>query len=400
MARILFLTELLPYPLVAGPKTRAYYVLRHLAQQHEVTLLTFTRADDPPKAVQHLQSFLHQVVTVPMQRSLIHNVRAVLMRVLTGRPAIIARENLPSMRNKVRELLASGDFDAVHADQIPMAQFALLAENSGARLVLDQHNATYQIIERMAASQRPGIKRWLLQTEARAFARYEVQVCRRFDHVTFVTDVDRDAVASQAKREPLDLERTSVIPICVDTQKTPLVERASEPFRVTIVGTMYWPPNIEGVLWFWEQVWPRIHEQVPHARLTLIGKNPPERLLDLGRRPDVDVTGYVDDLSPYLAETAAFIVPLHAGGGMRVKIVDAWCWGTPIVSTTVGAEGIELQDGITIRIADAPADFAQAIIEIFNSPELSERLRLNGRRWVEERYDWNRVYPAWDPIYA
>ena len=120
----------------------------------------------------------------------------------------------------------------------------------------------------------------------------------------------------------------------------------------------------------------------------------------LGRRPQVDVLGYVEDLRPYLAETAVFVVPLHAGAGMRVKIVDAWCWGLPIVSTTVGAEGISVRDGENILLADGPQAFADAVVRLLDDTDLQSRVRSAGRRWVEGEYDWKRVYGAWDGIYS
>jgi glycosyltransferase involved in cell wall biosynthesis len=162
---------------------------------------------------------------------------------------------------------------------------------------------------------------------------------------------------------------------------------------------MYWPPNVEGLFWFLQNVWPQVRQEAPQARLTLIGKNPPDHLRAWDQRDGVEVLGYVEDLERYLAETAAFVVPLHAAGGMRVKIVDAWCWGQAIVSTTIGAEGIAVQDGENILIANTPAQFAQATARLLSNGGLQARLRANGREWVEERYDWHNVYRAWDPIY-
>jgi glycosyltransferase involved in cell wall biosynthesis len=164
---------------------------------------------------------------------------------------------------------------------------------------------------------------------------------------------------------------------------------------------MFWPPNVEGVLWFAWNVWPRVVEQVPEARLAVVGKDPPREVRDLPRHVrNVVVTGYVPDPAPYLAETAVFIVPLRAGGGMRVKIVDAWCWGVPIVSTSIGAEGIELEDGRNILIADEPQALADAVVRVLRDPPLGRRLRENGRRWVEQRYDWRQVYARWDRVYG
>jgi sugar transferase (PEP-CTERM/EpsH1 system associated) len=398
LARILFLSELLPYPLVTGAKIRAYYVLRHLARSHQVTLLTFVRDDDRPEDIAHLEGFLEQVHTVPMQRSRARDARALLVGLMTGRPAIIAREEIEDMSRQVQDLLATGRFDAVHADQIPMAQYGLLGQETGIRRLLDQHNATFQLVERLAHHEPSPWKRVFLRREARAFGRYEAAVCRRFDHVTFVTSQDRQTLLARMGDEA-QAERTSVIPICIDTEEVQPVSPAAAPDRVTYLGTMYWPPNVEGFTWFWENVWPQVQRQAPHARLTCIGKRPPQAIRDLDKEPNVEILGYVPDLAPYLAETAVFVVPLRAAGGMRVKIVDAWCWGLPVVSTTIGAEGIEFRDGESILIADSPHDFASAVVQVLTEQEVAGRLRAAGRRWAEERYDWRRIYGAWDKVY-
>jgi glycosyltransferase involved in cell wall biosynthesis len=134
--------------------------------------------------------------------------------------------------------------------------------------------------------------------------------------------------------------------------------------------------------------------------LTIIGKNPPPYLTKLNGHDQIEVTGYVPNLSQLLAETAVFIVPLRAGGGMRVKILDMWCWGLPIVSTRIGAEGIAIRDGENILIADSAHDFTQAIMHVLDDQQLASRLRHNGRQWIEDHYDWRRVYRAWDAVYA
>lgn len=397
MARILFLTEQLPYPLISGSRIRNYYVLRRLAACHKVTLLSFVRNDDHPEDLAHLETFLDDVQTVPMSRSWPRNLCAALVSLTTGRPVIIARETIRAMQRRVEALLALR-FDAVHADQITMAQYGLLGQGAGVKRLLDQHDVPFLLIERLAQSQRSRLMRQLLLREAKAFARYEVAVCRRFDHVTFVTPQDRQALSARLA-DLLLPDRSSVIPICVDAGVVRPVSPVPAPFRVTYLGTMYWPPNVEGFLWFWENVWPQVRARVPEARLTCIGKNPPERIRALDRQSGVDVLGYVEDLAPYLAETGVFAVPLHAAGGMRVKILDAWCWGLPVVSTTIGAEGIDIEQGQNILIADSPAAFAATVVQVLTDQDVSNDLRTAGRRWVEKRYHWRRVYGAWDDIY-
>jgi polysaccharide biosynthesis protein PslH len=164
---------------------------------------------------------------------------------------------------------------------------------------------------------------------------------------------------------------------------------------------MFWPPNVEGVLWFAREVLPLVRREAPDTRFVVVGKNPPSSVRDLASGIEgVEVTGYVPDPRPYLAQTAAFVVPLHAAGGMRVKIVDAWCWGVPIVSTTIGAEGILVQDGRNVLLADSPQDFAHAVARLLAEPGLGARLSENGRQWVEQHYDWRNRYREWDSLYG
>lgn len=139
---------------------------------------------------------------------------------------------------------------------------------------------------------------------------------------------------------------------------------------------------------------------VPNARFVIVGKNPPAEVQALAADPSIIVPGYVSDPTPYLAAADAFIVPLHAGGGMRVKILDAWLWGLPIVSTPIGAEGIELRAGENILIADDAPAFVAAVIRCLTDPALNAHLRAAGRAWVEDRYAWQRVYHKVDEVYA
>ncbi|MBN1220195.1 MAG: glycosyltransferase [Anaerolineae bacterium] len=396
--RILFLSQVLPYPLDAGPKMRSYFVLRHLTQQHEVTLLTFVRDTDRPENIAHLAEFCHAVRAVPMRRSRFRDLKFLIQGLLTQQPFLIIRDELPEMIDALKQLVGAQSFDAIHADQLWMAQYALAAGAMlpQAKLLLDQHNAVYLIPKRLAESTANPLKQLFLSRESRALAAFEAEVCHRFDHVVWVTGEDYQAVAALAQAQTNGLAPSTIIPICADPGQVKPVTRASGQKRITFLGGLHWPPNAEGILWFAKQVFPRVRTEIPEAILTVIGKNPPAGLAGEG----VEATGYVTDLSPYLAETTVFIVPLHAGGGMRVKILDAWSWGLPIVSTTIGAEGIDIQPGQNILIADTVPDFAQAVIRVLQEPALAQQLAQEGRQTVRQKYDWRRIYPAWDKIYA
>jgi polysaccharide biosynthesis protein PslH len=413
LSSILFLTNVLPYPLDAGAKVRAYHVLQYLAQQHRVTLVSFIRPTDSPEAVKHLSTICERVVTVPIKRSRVSDLRALLQSTLQGTSFLITRDSVAAMRASVAALAQRTSFDAIHADQLSLAEYGLIARDASTptqkpRLILDLHNAFYLIPQRMAGSSRNLILRAWLGQEAKRVAAYEAQMARTYDRVVTVTHEDRSALtalftpetpytseASAASPVNSGVPSFKVIPICMNTQSYPLpAQVASEP-SILFVGGMHWPPNADGVTWFVQDILPKVQAQVPAAIFTAVGKAPPNFTA-----PNIQLPGYVADADPYWAAARVFIVPLRAGGGMRVKIVDAWARGLPIVSTTIGAEGINYTDGENILIADTPQALAAAVTRILQDSALAARLRANGLQTVRTLYDWRTAYTAWDEVYG
>lgn len=403
--RILFLTQVLPYPLDAGPKVRAYYVLRQLARKHKVTLVSFVRPTDTPAALAHLQTYCDAVHTVPMVRSRLKDLAWLGKSLVTAQPFLVVRDWVPAMARLLTHLgLEHQGFDAIHADQLWMAPYALWAgrqaRGESPQLTLDQHNAVYLIPQRMAQAEANPVKRTIMHLEARKLAGYERTICRQFDHVMWVTAEDYQAVSELGSTSTVPLPKTGVLPICVDPAAEPPIQRQPQARRVTFIGGLHYPPNAQGIIWFAQQVFPQVLQAVPDAILTVIGKQPPALLTRLGLpAQNLALPGFVADVRPYLAESAVFVVPLHAGGGMRVKILDAWRWGVPIVSTTVGAEGIHCQPGQNILLADTPAAFAQATIRLLQQPDVGAQMASAGRQWVTDQYNWHTQYQLWDQIY-
>jgi glycosyltransferase involved in cell wall biosynthesis len=305
----------------------------------------------------------------------------------------------------LRRVAGEGSFDVVHADQLSMAGYgrvAACAGHSSVRSLLDEHNAVYLLTQRMASTETSAIRRLIMRREARAFSRYEAAMCRAYDVVVTVTQQDREhllALFSGTERENLAGKMVPV-PISVDPgQVAPVAHQLGGPPTIIHVGTMFWPPNVGGVLWFARAVLPRIREQAPGVRFVVVGKDPPAEVRALTADPAIEVTGYVPDLSPYLEKADAMVVPLHAGGGMRVKILDGWLWGLPMVSTPIGAEGVDLADGENILLAEGEEAFAAATLRLLMRPDLNQRLRTAGRAWVEAHYSWQAVYQKMDQVY-
>ena len=393
--RILFLSQLLPLPLDAGPKFRSYYVLRYLAEAgHDVTLLSFRRPSDSEADIQALKAFCRSVETVPMVRSRFKDALSGARSLIANDSFLMVRDRVPEMFERMRALDARKSFDAVHADQLWMAPYALRAVSSGKR-VLDQHNAVYKAVERMTDGSSNPLFRVLLGSESSKLQRFEQRTIGEFDDVTWVTEEDRQSF------EPRPAERQTrerVIPIATDPS-THALARRDRPFRVTFLGGMHWPPNAEGVSWFAKSCWPAIAERSSAAVFTVVGKGAPADVRTAPHAERIDVKGYVENLDTVLDETAVFVVPLLSGAGMRVKILDAWSSGLPVVSTAVGAEGMEYRNGDNLLIADEAQEFAEAVLRVLGDSELAKRIGEAGRSTVEQSYDWRKVYQAWDEIY-
>jgi glycosyltransferase involved in cell wall biosynthesis len=409
---ILFLTQILPYPLDAGPKIRGYYNLRYLADKHAVTLLSFIRASDTPEALSHLKSLCTRVETVSMLRSRFRDGLAMLRSLFSSQPFLITRDEVSEMDLTLQNLIQDEQFDAIHADQLWMAPYALKAKREAIkygyqpRVILDQHNAVHLIPKRLAEASRNRFLRTWLKREATLMAEFEVQTCRQFDHVVWVTQEDLLAVNSIASlpskgRKTADYEarfdHDSIIPICVDAAETSPVDKVPDTDEILFVGGMHWPPNADGVTWFAKEVLPLVTAKRPQSRFIAVGKQPPEAIKAMGRQ--VLAMGFVENPDSYWANARVFVVPLRAGGGMRVKILDAWARGIPIVSTSIGAEGIRYQPGKDILIANTAEDFALAVQKILVDDSLAQSLSHSGRRTLETYYEWRKIYNAWDAVY-
>jgi glycosyltransferase involved in cell wall biosynthesis len=392
--KVLLLTQVLPYPPDSGPKVKTWNVLKYLAREHEVTLVSFVRGDQSAD-VEHLRKYCRAVYSVPMQRGAAYDALALARSFITGAPWMMVRDDRAAMRALIDRLAREEEFDVVHADQHNMGQYA--QRLPGAFKLLDAHNALWMLYKRLAETMPPGPRRWLLERDWRLLKRYEARLCREFDAVTAVIQEDKVAL-EDALGGASDIQ---VIPITVDTDEVARVARQPGADHVSLIATMYWPPNIDGALWFAREVWPLIRARRPNTVFDVIGARPPQEIVALSHNGSgIHVTGYVEDLDPYLRQAGVFVVPLRAGGGMRVKILNALAQGLPIVSTAIGCEGIQAGHERDILIADTPAAFADAVLRVLQDSALAARLAENGRALAETVYDYRAACRPLDALYA
>jgi glycosyltransferase involved in cell wall biosynthesis len=408
--RILILTQIIPYPPDAGPKIKTWHVIRHLAEKgHQVILASFVRPEEEPYAAE-LRKVCSQVHTIPIRRSRVNDIRYLVRSQFTNRPFLIERDDLPEMRALVKSLVSEQNIACIIADQLTMAQFALPAslQKSGNGhdrlpfLIFDAHNAVWTIVERMGQNTPPYLKP-ILNLETVRVKRYEGMIVREFDQTLAVTEIDRQNLleARSASAPALsNAKDIKVIPIAVDTRELRPVQRRPGSNQILTLGTLHYPPNADGVRWFAREVFPLVCEKVPQASLTIVGKNPPKDFLQLAaENPEkIIVTGYVPDLAPHLEGAALAVIAVRAGSGMRVRILEMFALGVPIVTTTIGMEGIEARHEEHLLVADTPAAFATAVVRLLEDKSLQEKLAINGRRLAETRYDWRIALNKLDEV--
>ncbi len=402
--RILFLTPQLPYPPRQGTALRNFHLIEGLAGQHEISLLSFVEPGQPVAvdSWDPLAQLCRRVVTVPVPaRPAVQRLRGLL---LTRRPDMALRLWSRSFADFLARWLADEFVDIVHIEGLEMAAFLPLVEQARPRplVVFDDHNAEYVLQQRAFQTDRGIPRRWhaaaysLIQWQR--LRRFEAQVCRRADRVVAVSETDAAALRSLV----LGLE-VGVVPNCVDTAAYApeqwRKERSAPSFTLLFTGKMDFRPNVDAVLWFWGEIWPLVKASRPEVTWGIVGRAPHPRLETLAAEPGITIVGEVPHIPPFFHAAELYIIPLRMGGGTRFKLLEAMAAGTPVVSTTVGAEGVPARHEREILLADDPAGFAAAVLKLLDDRPLREQLAAAGRKLVAEQYDWRAVVPRLEQIY-
>lgn len=404
--KILFLTPQSPYPPRQGTTIRNYNLIRLLAQEHTIDLFTFLAPGEKIEAGNRLFSLCHRVVTAPQPvRSL---VRRAVDTFAAARPDMGLRLESQSAYAALAALLQEERYDLIQIEGIEMAAYGLaaVAAQPDAHLVFDDHNAEYLLQKRSALVDLGKPLRWpaalysLIQWQK--LQRYEQSICRRADAVVAVSEPDRSVLVQLVPDGMID-----VVPNGIDLAEFSLAQPAApqqkQPPTLVFTGKMDYRPNVDAILWFAQDVLPLIHAQKPDVILQVVGMNPHPRLAGVGGLPGVEITGAVEDVRPYIASAAIYVVPLRVGGGTRFKVLEALASGKPLVSTALGVEGLGLQDGRELLIGDTPQAFAGAVLRLLDDQAsggpLCAGLAAAGRHFVASRYTWEKIVPRMEQIY-
>jgi polysaccharide biosynthesis protein PslH len=381
---IVFISWWWPYPANNGSKIRIYHLLRHLSEQYRVTLLSFAEADEAtPGQVAHMRQFCAQVQTVPKPEYHPGALKATL-GYLSRWPRSLVDAYSPDMARRVEGVVQSNAVDVIIASQTPTMRYLESAPNIPA--VLEEVETTLFHDQVEQASGRTSRLRSRLTV-----SKLNHVLARLYQRgVTFT-------IVSAAEKEYLrhlspSGERIAIVPNGVDTatnQPDPLVQ--PQPFTLIYTGAVTYAANYEAVAWFIREVWPLVRARYPQAQFTITGSIGKVDVSDLTAQRGVSFSGHLPSVAGAVRKSWAVMATLQTGGGTRLKILEAMALGTPVIATTKGAEGLTIQNGENILIADSPEDIAAAVSRLFDEAGLRARLATGGRALVEQHYDWRVV---------
>jgi sugar transferase (PEP-CTERM/EpsH1 system associated) len=391
------------WPANSGGRLRSYHIIAELSQQHEVTVVTTCRSDEDPSVLPPHLPQCDKVISVvhdaPKHGSTAF-IGALARSWFSPLPVDLYKYRVAEMRRIVTKLLREGDYDLCVADfltGLPNVPLDLPVP-----VVLFTHNVEHMIWKRLCENERNPIKRLLLSIEWRKMRRYERRACQLADVTLTVSETDKQlfkqlSPACNIHAVPTGVDVNYFSPAPAGTGAAPAAVVENE-FDIVFSGSMDWFPNEDAMFWFMDEILPLVRKQAPNVKLTIVGRNPSAKLQRLALDREVLVTGTVDDVRPSVHRASVYIVPLRIGGGTRLKIFEALAMGKAIVSTTVGAEGLPLEDGKHLILADTPEAFASEVVALMHNPGRRMRLGHAGRQLVQARYSWARVAAEFEEL--
>lgn len=380
--RAAVVTPYYPWPADTGGKLRSYHLIKGLAQHFAVDL--YTVCYGAPPVTTALEAFCHRVQVVPLHPRP-HRYR-VLEHWLDGEPRSVRYFQDEGSLATIRQALAA-PYDLLVCDEISMANYFLdLPGHAATARIVMRQKIDYLHYQEIAESRPWGSQRLLDLLEARRLQRFEATMMKRFHGAVVCSKGDAAIAAVEGPQLALKIivNGADVEYFTIDRQPDP------QP-TLLLLGTMHYQPNIDMVLYFFQTIYPALRQARPDLQVLIVGHLPPPEIQQLGALPGVTVTGSVDDVRPYMRRSWLLTVPLRLGGGTRLKIVEALAAGLPVVSTSVGAQGLEGISSDLIAIADTPAHFVEQTLTLLQDSTRRHELSELGRQAVEEQYSWRHL---------
>ncbi|MCR4829767.1 MAG: glycosyltransferase family 4 protein [Bacteroidales bacterium] len=376
-----------PFPSVDGGTLAMNSLTRGLlAQGCEVKILSVASEKHPVKWERLTEEYKASTGFEAVEIDLRVKALPAAVALLCGESYNVKRFDSSAFRSRLTELLKAEKYDVIHVESIFLAPYLeTIRQYSQAPVVLRAHNVEHRIWQQMAEGSDKVLKRWYLKKLALALRAYEVERVNAFDGVACITEDDMETFRLLGCRKPM-----ISIPFGMELPQTSATKTRHD--MLFYIGSMDWRPNLEGVTWFLDNVWPLIHKEMPELRMVLAGRNTPDDLVwRYWNREDVEIRGEVENASTFISEGLINVVPLLSGSGIRVKIIEAMSHGKAVVSTTIGAQGIHYEEGKHLLIANTPEEFVEKVRRLANDPAFAVEMGNNARELIAAEYDANNL---------
>jgi len=383
--KILVLDEEFPCPLNTGKRIRTFNLISRLAVGHEVRYLAYGSENSDSFTTLH-ESGLHPIAVPPQvpEKSGPTFYLRLAANLFSSLPYIVSSHYSRPFALALRRCLDNSPVDLILCEWSPYAVY--LKETADIKAVIVAHNIEARIWRRYYETEPGVLKKWYIGRQAVKVDAFERAAFRAVDGATAVSSEEAAAIKSFNPDLPVQVVENGV-----DLDYFAPSDPPPRPDRLVLTGAMDWRPNQDAAVYFVEAIFPLLRYKFPSLEVTLVGREPPRRVVELGRVDGVTVTGTVDDVRPYISEAAVYVVPLRVGGGSRLKILEALAMKKAVVSTSVGAEGLEVTPGRHLELADTPQQFAQKVSILLHDAPRRTQLGEAGRRLVEERYGWDSI---------
>lgn len=384
--KILFVSAVLPYPLYSGGQVRVYNLLRELSKKHQITLISFIRSDSERKEIQNLD-FLQRVEVVNRGRA--WQLKYVIAS-LGKYPFLLNTYDNLEMREKIGELLKSNQFDGIHIE--PFYVWPSVPETD-LPIMVGEHNIEYEVYQAYVEQVQMPIIRQLYAYDVGKLRWWEETVWKKVNHVITVSDEDK---AEVIKFNP----EVTVIPNGVDIDHFKFNKLLkTNPLTILFVGSFRWMQNRDAVRELVCKIWPLVKMKYPNAKLEIVGKSADDSLKTLIDEGGAELREGVNDIREEFEKVTVLVAPIRIGGGTSYKILEAMASGVPVLTSVLGAKGLEVEDEKHLCICNYPEDYLDAVDKIMTDHDFCDGLRREARKLVEEKYSWANIAKLMDKVW-
>ncbi|SLL33522.1 glycosyltransferase [Mycobacteroides abscessus subsp. abscessus] len=388
MRKVLFITNLLPYPLDNGGKIKSYNIISALSKLYEIDLICFANSKSDLKYSDSLKDITNDtkivVKTIVRSSSKLSFIKEYLKSLFSFLPYSINKFWNKEFENHIVDYLNKNSYDFIYVDHLPMMIYYKLFKSK--KIILDQHNVENLIFKRIVDVEKKGIKRFVLNYEYLKLRKFEMFSMNKVSHIISLSEEDKKEFVNLG----ISPDKLSVLPIHIEVSKKYNVKEITEgKIRLLFLGSMSWYPNQNGLKWFMEEVWNKLDKDI--YEIYIVGSNPPNLITNYHNDKNVFVTGYVDNVDKYIELCDISIVPLFIGSGQRVKIIESFAKGIPVISTGIGAEGLIWENGKDLLIANTAQEFIEQLDYIKEQPGILSNISLNAMARYRNNYSSDKL---------